>query len=71
MEIINSYCQGRKIISARWCCFISKYKLGTPSKVQRSLQALLSKEMLYTENDSIGNYYCVYDCFLARWLERN
>ena len=50
--------------------FISKHKLGTLSNVQRSLEALLAKEMIYKEQDKKGNYYCVYDCFLARWLER-
>lgn len=50
--------------------FITKYKLGTPSNVKRSLEALLSKEMIYQDQDSSGNYYRVYDCFLARWLER-
>lgn len=50
--------------------FISKHKLGTPSNVQRSLEALLVKEMIYKEKDEEGNYYSVYDCFLARWLQR-
>ena len=48
--------------------FIQKYKLSASSTVQRSLQALESKEMIQwveTENDS---FYQVYDCFLSRWL---
>jgi AAA+ ATPase superfamily predicted ATPase len=50
--------------------FISRYRLGTPSNVKRSLEALMTKEMIYQETDDTGNYYRVYDCFLSRWLER-
>lgn len=50
--------------------FLQKYKLGTPSGVKRSMDALLQKEMIYEERDEAGLYYCVYDCFLSRWLER-
>lgn len=50
--------------------FISGHKLGTPSNVQRSLDALLTKEMVYKEEQKEGGYYVVYDCFLSRWLER-
>jgi hypothetical protein len=50
--------------------FISRYRLGTPSNVKRSIDALMTKEMIYQETDETGSYYRVYDCFLARWLER-
>ena len=50
--------------------FLSLYDLGTPSGVQRSLTALFDKELIYQGQDTIGSYYRVYDCFLARWLER-
>ena len=50
--------------------FIQKYLLGTPANVQRSLEALLTKEMVYKQKDENGFYYRVYDCFLARWLEK-
>ncbi len=50
--------------------FMQKYLLGTPANVQRSLEALLSKEMVYKQKDEQGFYYRVYDCFLARWLEK-
>lgn len=51
--------------------FIGSFNVGTPSNVQRALEALLSKEMVYAGNDDNGTYYRVYDCFLARWLEMN
>jgi len=50
--------------------FIQKYQLGTPANVQRSLEALLTKEMVYKQKDEKSFYYRVYDCFLARWLEK-
>jgi AAA+ ATPase superfamily predicted ATPase len=50
--------------------FLASHPVGTASNVQRALEALLSKEMVFSERDDKGNYYRVYDCFLARWLEQ-
>lgn len=50
--------------------FLSRYSLGTPAGSKRAIDALLTKEMIYEENDSDGAYYSVYDLFLSRWLER-
>ncbi len=51
--------------------FISKYHLGNPASVRRSLQALVDKEMVMREVDKDGqNSYQVYNCFLSRWLQR-
>lgn len=49
--------------------FLAKHSVGTPANVQRLLEALMSKEMIYKEQDNKGSYYRVYDCFLSRWLE--
>jgi AAA+ ATPase superfamily predicted ATPase len=51
--------------------FIAKNEIGTPANVQRALEALMNKEMIYRERDEKGNYYRVYDCFLSRWLEKH
>lgn len=51
--------------------FIAKNDIGTPANVQRALEALMNKEMIYRERDDKGNYYRVYDCFLSRWLEKH
>jgi hypothetical protein len=48
---------------------VNKYRMGPSSVIQRSIEALLSKEMIYSKETKEGKYYCVYDCFLARWLE--
>ena len=50
--------------------FLSRYSLGAPAGTKRAIDALLTKEMIYEESDSIGAYYSVYDLFLSRWLER-
>jgi len=49
---------------------VKKYGLGSSSVVQRSMEALLEKEMIYIKETKVGVGYCVYDCFLSRWLER-
>lgn len=46
-----------------------KYRLGSSSVIQRSLEALINKEMVYVRENEEGRYYAVYDCFLSRWLE--
>lgn len=45
--------------------FLRKYNLGSASTVNRSINALLSKEMIFQTQDG----YLVYDVFLSRWLE--
>ena len=46
--------------------FLHKYKLSTPSSINRALQALINKELVYEEN----GIYEVYDVFFSRYLER-
>ncbi len=50
--------------------FVSKYNLGNPASVKRSLEALIKKEMVYNKIENNQNQYMVYDCFLSRWLAR-
>lgn len=46
--------------------FITKYKLGAASSVNRSLEALEAKDLILFENNS----YSLTDIFLMRWLQR-
>ena len=69
-QVLKAIAKEDKLYQPNARSFISKHKLGTPSSIQRALEALLVKEMIYKEDDAVGNYYRVYDCFLARWLER-
>ncbi|MEI6749195.1 MAG: AAA family ATPase [Bacteroidales bacterium] len=47
--------------------FLNKFKLGAASSVNRSLEALESKDLIIFENDN----YSLTDIFLMRWLQRN
>lgn len=49
--------------------FLQQHHIGTPANVQRALEALLKKEMVFASRDEKGRFYQVYDCFLSRWLE--
>lgn len=51
--------------------FLQQYQLGTPSNTKRSIESLMEKEMIYQDRDEQGDYYQVYDCFLARWLQQS
>jgi len=50
--------------------FISKYELGSPATVLRSLQALMDKEMIYSDYTKEGQlFYSVYDVLFRRWMQ--
>jgi len=50
--------------------FISRYKLGSPSTVLRSLKSLIKNELLYSAFTTEGTvYYSIYDILLRRWTE--
>ena len=69
-QVLHAIAKEDKLYQPNAKDFISRYRLGTPSNVKRSLDALMTKEMIYQEPDATGNFYRVYDCFLSRWLER-
>jgi uncharacterized protein len=48
--------------------FLTAHKLGSSSTVQRSIQALETKEMIQWVESESESYWQVYDCFLSRWL---
>ena len=48
--------------------FINAHNLESASQVQKTLQSLLAKEMIYRDQNENGSFYRVYDCFLSRWL---
>ena len=50
--------------------FILEYQLGSAAIVKRSLEALVTKEMIYYDASSPTPYYAVNDKFLMRWLQR-
>ncbi len=50
--------------------FLKKYNLGAASSVQKAMEALLEKQMLFSLGEENTIFYRVYDAFLLRWLER-
>ena len=51
--------------------FVSKYALGSPATVYRSLNALVEKEMIYSDYNPDGQlFYSVYDVLFRRWMQR-
>lgn len=48
--------------------FISKYGLGTPASVKRTIESLLQKELLYKHSDAKTTHYEVQDKFFMQWL---
>jgi hypothetical protein len=69
-NLLNAIAKEDKVFQPTGNEFVSKYKLGNPASVKRSLEALVVKEMVYSEDTDKENYYQVYDCFLSRFLER-
>lgn len=50
--------------------FIARHKLGSPATVLRSLEALLTKDMIYRDQDESGkDFFSIYDVLFHRWLE--
>lgn len=50
--------------------FLQRHQLGTPASIKRALDALMEKEMIYSDEDNHMIWYQVYDVFLSRWLQR-
>jgi len=69
-NLLKAVAKEEKVYQPNSKDFIEKHKLGIPANIQRAMESLLNKEMLYKGNDSTGAYYTVYDVFLSRWMEK-
>lgn len=50
--------------------FMQDHKLGSPSTVNRSVNSLLKKELIFQERDIDGKqFYSVYDVLFQRWIQ--
>lgn len=67
--IIKAIAKEEKVYHPTAKQFLMQHNIGTPANVQRALDALLSKEVVFAAHDEKGRYYQVFDCFLSRWLE--
>ena len=70
-ELLKAIAGDGKVYQPTSSKFTSRYSLGNPATVLRSLDSLLRKELIYRENDPDGNsYYGIYDVLFARWVRR-
>lgn len=69
-NLLKAVAKEEKVYQPNSKDFIEKHKLGIPANIQRAMESLLNKEMIYKGNDSTGAYYTVYDVFLSRWMEK-
>lgn len=59
-----------KVFTATSKDFIKKHNLGSPSTVNRSLNALQKKELIFSQHNPDGKmYYSVYDVLFQRWIQ--
>jgi len=63
-DLLTAIAKEKKATSVLGKDFADKYKLSPPSTIQRSLDALLTKELIYEDN----GFYSVYDVFFGNWL---
>jgi AAA+ ATPase superfamily predicted ATPase len=68
-NILKAVAKEGKVYKPNSKGFIEKHRIGIPANIQRAIESLLNKEMIYKGNDSNGTFYSVYDLFLSRWLE--
>jgi uncharacterized protein len=68
-NILRGIAHEEKLYQPNAKTFLQKHKIGTPSNVQRAIEALMRYEMIFREQDEKGQYYRVYNVFLSRWLE--
>ena len=58
-----------KVYQPQASAFLKQYKIGSSAGSKRALDALLAKEMIYSDENEKGTYYQVYNVFLLRWLQ--
>lgn len=68
-QLLTALAKEGKLIKPHSALFIQKYQLGSSSLITRSLEALLTKELVYFDTGSSEPHYAVYDKFLMRWLQ--
>jgi AAA+ ATPase superfamily predicted ATPase len=68
-KLLNAIAKEETVSQILSGSFIKKYNLNSASSVQRSLTALLEKELIYFNSSEEKPYYQVYDKFLMRWMQ--
>lgn len=70
-ELLQAIAREGQVYQPSAKAFIQRHKLGTPSSIKRTLDALLEKEMIFYNNSVSRPYYEVYNKFLMRWLAKH
>lgn len=70
-SLLAAIAKEEKVYKPNATSFIQNHQLGTPSSVKRSLDALLSKEIIFYDSSTEHPYYRVYDMYLMRWIQLN
>jgi len=65
-KLLKAIAKEKVVVKPTSKIFIRKYDLGTPSSVKTGLNALLAKELVYSDQKEIR----VYDVFFSLWLAR-
>jgi len=69
-NLLKSIAHEERVFAITSKDFIQKYKLGSPSTVNRSVISLLQKELIFSQYNEEGKmYYSVYDVFFQRWIQ--
>lgn len=69
-SLLKSIANEGKVFAITSKDFVQKYKLGSPSTVNRSVISLLQKELIFSQYNEEGKmFYSVYDVFFQRWIQ--
>ncbi|MCX8081656.1 MAG: ATP-binding protein [Bacteroidia bacterium] len=69
-QLLKAIAMEEKVYKPNAAEFIKKYQLGAVSSINRSLEALLNKELIYKATFVPEPYYTLNDKFFLRWLQR-
>jgi hypothetical protein len=69
-ELLRAIAKEEQVYQPGARSFIQTHRLGTPSSVKRTLDALVDKEMIFHNTSVQRPYYEVYNKFLMRWLAK-
>jgi uncharacterized protein len=69
-SLLIAIAKQEKVYQPQAKVFLEKYRIGAASTVQKALDTLQSKEMIYRTDLPETPYYRVYDVLLLRWLQR-
>jgi uncharacterized protein len=69
-SLLIAVAKEEKVYQPQSKVFLEKYDLGAASSIQKALDTLLVKEMIYRTDHDSSAYYRVYDVFLLRWLQK-